>query len=210
MQEYLISMGYEAGAQLPTEGQFASELQVSRNAVREALRGLEALGIVDIRHGSGTYLRDSDSIGLTTTLTFWSRLRGDDELETLRLIAEVRDGMESSLATKVIGRHTAAQLVELESMVTQMANRAADGQPSPEIDRKFHRLLFEPLHNWVLDHVLDSFWDTYLRVGSTLTPPPDLGLIATQHRAIVDALRAVDGDALAAAMSHHFDNAFRQ
>lgn len=210
MQEYLISMGYEAGAQLPTEGQFATELQVSRNAVREALRGLEALGIVDIRHGSGTYLRDGDSIGLTTTLTFWSRLRGDDELETLRLIAEVRDGMESSLVAKVIGRHTAAQLVELETLVTQMEERAVDGQPSPEADRQFHRLLFRPLDNWVLDHVLDSFWDTYLRVDTTLRPHTDLQLIAAQHRAIVDALRAVDEGALVAAMSQHFDNAFRQ
>lgn len=206
IQDYLISQGHRPGDQLPTEAQFAAELQVSRNAIREALRALEALGIVTVRHGSGTYLRDDASTGLTTALTFWSRLQFQDDIDTLRLIAEVRGAMETSLVTKVIGQLSEDEFGELEDQVADMEARAANGESAPEADHRFHQVLYRPLNNWVLDHVLTAFWDTHDRVSTRDLPHPDVVEVARQHRTILTALRAGDTAALTAQMARHFDN----
>lgn len=58
MKELILARGLRPGDKLPTEPEFAAELGVGRNAVREAVRSLETLGIIEVRHGYGMYLPD--------------------------------------------------------------------------------------------------------------------------------------------------------
>src|SRR5690349_3940309 len=83
-----------AGTRLPPERQLAATLGVGRSAVREALAALEILGIVDVRPGSGTYLRDSVSELLPRTLS-WGLMLGAPRTRDL---VELRSGLEVQAA----------------------------------------------------------------------------------------------------------------
>src|SRR6478736_9405112 len=94
----------EAGTRLPPERHLAASLGVGRSAVREALAALEILGIVDVRPGSGTYLRGSASDLLPQTLR-WGLLIGDRN--TAELI-ELRSGLEIYVARLAAARADAS------------------------------------------------------------------------------------------------------
>ena len=111
----------EVGTRLPPERQLAASLGVGRSAVREALAALEILGIVDVRPGSGTYLRGAASDLLPQTLR-WGLMIG--EKNTAQLI-ELRAGLESYTARLAAGRVDAAQLETLRGSVAAMRGASA-------------------------------------------------------------------------------------
>lgn len=206
MQEFLIHHGFSPGDRLPTEATFTVELGVSRYAVREAVRALEALGIVEVKHGQGTFLRGGSLDGLGNALTFWSRLSPSGDPDTLRLIADVRKALEARLISEVVPLHTEESLAELEETVHEMETHALRGTLSPAADRRFHELLYQPLNNWVLNSILHAFWDTLRRVSETSALDGDPPRIAQQHRAILEALRRRNIEEVNQATDEHFRN----
>ena len=207
LQEYLVQTGAKPGDKLPTEAEFATELGIGRSGVREGIHALQALGIVEVRHGRGTFLRSGGSLdGLGRGLTFWSRLSLAEggESDTLRLVTQVRMALETSLVHEVVGLHDDASFAAMEHAVEEMEALAREGSYAPAADRDFHHALYEPLANWVLDSIVYSFWDAMSRSsepGALGAPEP----IARVHRDILDALRAGDHAALASAMAAHFE-----
>jgi DNA-binding FadR family transcriptional regulator len=209
IQELIIEQDLSVGDRLPTEFELAGQLGVSRNAVREALRALEALGIVEIRHGHGIYLREATLTGLAHILVFWSRLFQRDGLVGLQVMAEVREAIESSLIVKVMPLLTPDDLEELSAIVDEMrvAPTAVDVRHA---DRHFHDVLYRPLDNWIVTYLLDAFWEAFLESTKGDHPSRSRDLTVQQHDDIVSALKARDADALVAAMRNHFDNPLRR
>lgn len=206
LQEYLVASGAKPGDRLPTEPEFAAELGVGRSSVREGVQALQAMGIVDVRHGRGTYLSEGSVGGLGSALTFWTRLglRNDDDSTTLTQIAEVRVVLESALVHRVVDLHTPETLAELDDLAAEMVARAELGTFAPEADRRFHRVLYAPLHNWVLDSIITSFWEAMDRTVDHDSLRGDASRIALVHRDLVAALRARDHTTLDAVMVEHF------
>ena len=211
LKEYILSRNLRPGDRLPPEHDLAVELGASRNVIREALRALQALGIVDIRHGIGVYIQEATLSSLTDSLTFWSRIAARDGLEALYPIAEVREVLEVNLLDRVIGAHSEADLADLQAAVDEMRAAAAAGSYAPEADGRFHELLYRPLGNWVLIFLIRAFWDAFDEIARnsprTRRPPQE---IAEQHAAILDALRCGDQAAARAEMVRHFDNQLRR
>lgn len=204
MKELILARGLKPGDKLPTEPEFAAELGVGRNAVREAVRSLQALGIIEVRHGYGMYLPDVSLATLSEGISFWSRLSLRDGLEALRPIAEVRSVMETSLITHVVGRLSDGDLAEMAAQVQTMAERASHGQRSMDADRRFHEILYRPLDNWIMIGLLRAFWDSYSEIDSAADWEASPEEIVKQHRQILTALRKRDEAAAVRAMERHF------
>ncbi len=194
------------GAPLPTETELMENLGVSRNSVREALKALQALDIVDIRHGYGTYVGQASLTPLIDGLTFRTLARPDDGTEALAEILQVREVLEEGLIRRVAATLPDAELDRLEAVVDRMAAAGRAGEPFPELDREFHELLYASLGNALVPQLLGAFWTVFSRVagarGWTDDPAPELTV--DRHRAIVTALRARDVEAAQRAMADHF------
>lgn len=194
------------GAPLPTEAELMESLGVSRNSVREALKALQALDIVEIRHGYGTYVGQASLTPLVDGLTFRTLARVADDHAALAEILQVREVLEEGLIRRVAGGIGDPELDGLESIVVRMEAAARAGEAFPELDREFHETLYETLGNDLVPQLLAAFWHVFHRVakvrGWTRDPAP--AITARRHRDILTALRERNVSGAQRAMADHF------
>ena len=202
--DLIVELDLDPGEALPAEPELMRTLGVSRNSVREALKGLQALGIVDIRHGYGTYVGTAQLRSLAPGLLFHSRLavrRANPG--ALRDIVEVRALLESGLI-----RRSALELApgDIDRLREELDALAADGDAGRAgHDRRFHELLYEPLGNVLVLQLIALFWDVYRQLEGDLGKPrTDHEQVVRQHRHVLEALRSHDPDAAAATIAEHF------
>ncbi|MDN3358700.1 FadR/GntR family transcriptional regulator [Actinomadura sp. DC4] len=209
VKEIIVRRGLVAGDPLPTESELMQELDIGRNSVREALKALQAVGIVDIRHGFGMFVGQMSLNGLVDELAFHSRITPQDEPSHLAHLTEIREILENGLARRLIDRHSGADLEGLLSpvreVIEQMEAEALVGAVSPETDRLFHDLLYRPLGNPLVGQLLGAFWQVYHQLSDDLgTPDESPAYVARKHRDIYAAVVTGDRAAVEAAMRAHF------
>ncbi|GLI27006.1 transcriptional regulator [Agromyces rhizosphaerae] len=202
--ELFTSGSIAAGTRLPPERQLAATLEVGRSAVREALAALEILGIVDVRPGSGTYLRGTASELLPQTLS-WGMLIG--EQRTAELL-EVRSGLEIYVARLAAERLTDEELARLAEHLDEMADATDDLHAFVAADLAFHQDLARAAGNTVLLDLLQIV-RSLLRVwvDRAVQDPDHAAIALREHRAVHDALAARDADRAASAMAAHMATA---
>ncbi|MET9861216.1 FadR/GntR family transcriptional regulator [Streptomyces smyrnaeus] len=205
IKKLIIEERLPPGAPMPTETELMERLEVSRNSVREALKALQAMGIVEIRHGFGTYVGTMSMAPMTEGLSFRTvagHYRGEDSL--LQLL-ELREAVETGLMARLVAGPE--QLAELEALVERMRREADEGEVRAETDRAFHSTLYAGLGNSLLSEVLDAFWDAFHRVRTDLAElRPDPRMTWQQHAAILDAVRSGDMRRAEEAVRAHFGN----
>lgn len=192
------------GTRLPPERQLAVRLGVGRSAVREALAALEILGIVDVRPGSGTYLRGMASELLPQTLR-WGLLIG--ERKTAELL-ELREGLEIYVARLAAYRADAGIVQRLDDDVQRMRGRVDDLAAFARADLDFHHALAEAAGNAMLTdhlHVIRSLLQVY--ADRAVHDRAHAERAAAEHEAVLTAVRAGDPDAAASAMATHMATA---
>ncbi|MFI6941800.1 FadR/GntR family transcriptional regulator [Streptomyces sp. NPDC050418] len=207
IKRLIIDGRLASGASLPTEPELMALLGVSRNSVREALKALQAMGIVEIRHGFGTYVGPMSVAPMIEGLTFRTvagHYRGEDSL--LQLL-ELREAVETGLISRLAGRVPPEDLAELDALLARMESEAEDGAVAAETDRAFHATLYRGLGNLLLGEVLEAFWDAFHRVRTDLVDVlPDPKVTCRQHREILDAVRSGDVIRAEQAIREHFGN----
>ncbi len=192
------------GARLPPERQLATSLEVGRSAVREALAALEVLGVVEVRPGSGTYLRSSTSELLPQTLS-WGMLLG--EPKTRELIG-VRHGLEVQAARLAAATIDDEGVTTLGEHLRTMRAHRRDFEAFAAADLRFHQELAERAENALLDQMLQSVRSLIrVWVERAVNDPRHAQTTCTEHAVVVTALRSRDADAAARAMSTHMDSA---
>ncbi|WP_350353374.1 FadR/GntR family transcriptional regulator [Microbacterium sp. A8/3-1] len=195
------------GTRLPPERQLSASLGVGRSAVREALAALEILGIIDVRPGSGTYLRGAASELLPQTLR-WGLLIG--ERNTAQLL-ELREGLEIFVARLAAARADAAIIARLEKSVERMRASIDDLSTFARADLDFHHALAEAAGNETLTdhvHVVRSLLQVY--ADRAVHDPAHAEQAVAEHGAVLDAVRAGDPDAAASAMAIHMSTATKR
>ena len=197
----------EAGTRLPPERQLATTLGVGRSAVREALAALELLGIVDVRPGSGTYLRGSASELLPQTLSWGLML---DEPKTRELI-EVRGALEIYAARLAATRMTDEGIASLAARVDDMRANIDNLSVFVDADLQFHLELARSTDNTVLLDLLQSI-RSLLRVwvDRAVQDPGEALTAIEEHAAVQAAIATRDPDAAASAMAVHMHTAGRR
>ncbi|MGI5454691.1 FadR/GntR family transcriptional regulator [Streptomyces sp. CA-249302] len=206
VMQIILDRRLAPGAALPTETELMEELGVSRNSVREALKALQALDIVEIRHGYGTYVGQASLTPLADGLTFRTLARHEDDTGALAEILQVREVLEEGLLRRVAVLLTDAELDRLEGVVDRMEAAGRAGRPFPELDREFHELLYAPLGNALVPQLLGAFWAVFRRVAGVRgrCDGPAADVTVGRHRDIVTALRARDVEGAQRAMAVHF------
>jgi GntR family transcriptional regulator, transcriptional repressor for pyruvate dehydrogenase complex len=193
------------GTRLPPERQLAATLEVGRSAVREALAALEILGIVDVRPGSGTYLRGTASELLPHSLS-WGVLIG--KRSTAELL-ELRSGLEIYVARLAADRLTSEQLAELDRHLERMRLALdVDLAAFVQADLAFHPTLASSAKNSVLLDLLQIV-RSLLRVwvDRAVQDESHARTAFAEHEAVYRALQAHDADAAASAMAVHMASA---
>jgi DNA-binding FadR family transcriptional regulator len=196
LKAMITSGQFGAGERLPSERDLAAGLSVSRNSLREAIRALSLVGILEARHGDGTYVTSLAPRLLLDSLSLLVELSGDATVLDLLAIRRV---LEASATEQAAARITDEQLAELELCVEAMRHDPQQGDGSVEelvsqADVRFHAIIAEASGNPALAALVGTMnsrtlqarvWRGYAQVGvfvSTLA----------EHVAILEALRDRD------------------
>lgn len=200
--EYLLSGEVSPGERMPSERELAQAFGVGRSAMREAIKSLSLLGLVEVRHGDGTYLRKSDSAILPQIIE-WGLLLGEPRTRDL---IEARQKIEQVVAGLAAQRRTGDDVASLRDCLVRM--EAASG---PEVgveafvdaDVQFHMMLAEAARNTALRDVLDgiqALLRVWIRRGISLGDRPGS---VVEHVPILEAVERGDPDAAERAMAAH-------
>ncbi|MEQ3549024.1 FCD domain-containing protein [Pseudonocardia nematodicida] len=181
------------------------DLDVSMTALREALKVLAAKGLVEARQKRGTYVRAREHWNLLDADVIRWRAEAGDAPAVLRDLAEVRAVLEPSTASIAAGRRDAADLAELEAALVAMRD-AVGPAAAVDADLRWHRALLRATHNPMLAS-MDVFIEPALRLRDSLVHTGTDDDPVPAHRVVVDAVRAGDATAAAAAMSALLDKA---
>jgi DNA-binding FadR family transcriptional regulator len=207
VKEIILERGLGAGDPLPTESELMDELGIGRNSVREALKALQAVGIVEIRHGFGMFVGRMSLTGLVDELAFHSRITLQDGRNHLGHLIEIREVLESGLVLRLIDQHgdQAVDLVPITEVIERMEAEALVGAISQETDRLFHEVLYRPLGNPLVGQLLGAFWEVYYQLRDDLGMPDEPSAdVARRHRDIYEAVVTGDRTAATTAMRAHF------
>ena len=205
IQSYIIESNLKAGDPLPPESELARQLQVSRNSVREGVKALESVGVLETRRGSGVFVKDFSFDALLDSLPYGLLY----ELEQLEDLLEIRRILETSMIESSMETLTDSDLEQLQGVVERMRLRAEQGQTFPEEDKEFHHLLFARLNNKVLLRLLDVFW-LALRKAVDHSPVElvDHNPMQTyrDHELILDTVIRKDVEQACQALAQHYEN----
>lgn len=193
---------FPAGTRLPPERDLAAQLGVSRPSVREALIALEVEGRVEVRMGSGIYVREPDPAVARAALH-----EAESPLETIR----ARQLIEGELAAYAALHMKRAQLTGLREAIALMEDEARHGQVPTGGDRLFHTRIAEASDNSVLLRVVSELFDErhnplFEQLGSHFENARSWAIAIEEHKAVVDAIARQDAAAAREAMVRHLAN----
>jgi DNA-binding FadR family transcriptional regulator len=202
IRRFILSNNLKPGNRLPTEAQIASGIGVSRTAVREGLRSLEALGIIDVRQGDGRYVRAFNFDAILDDLLYSLVFEVRPVLEAL----EVRQALEVAFIERAVQSLTPVDLQDLRKNVVRMRERAGRHEAFfLDEDMAFHQILFSRLGNQILLKVLSYFWTLFRNLlDQPLLRPQSPTAIVKMHEDILIAVEARDGSRARGALVAHF------
>jgi len=202
IKSYVVRNDLKPGDALPSEGDLARQLGIGRNSVREAVKSLEVLGILEARAGSGLFVKAFTFDAIINNLPYGLL----SDVTTVRNMAEVRARLEYGLVDQVIARLTTEQIELLKSIVEQMRTAAEAGEYAAGADRAFHEALYRNIDNPVLMSLLGVFWLAVSRATerSNVVDPPDPPETVESHRRILDALVARSPEQMRLAFDYHY------
>lgn len=201
-----------AGTKLPTEAAIMGEFEVSRTVVREALSKLQAAGLVETRHGIGTFV-----IGPGDGPSFKISAEQFSTLQDVIAVLELRIGLETEAAGLAAQRRTEANLAALRRALDAVIAAVEAGQDSVAADFQFHLEIARATQN-------DHFADLMATLGAQIIPRARLEPAAeldeprrlerqaymrrvnAEHESILDAIVRQDAEPARAAMRTHLSN----
>ncbi len=160
IQDYIEENHLTAGDRLPSQEQLIRMMGVSRTSLREAMKILEARGILKAQNGKGVYISKEKDSAMLTLLDFAR------EKERLLDTLEVRKILEKEILLMVIHRATPQELKELGEITAVLMEKFRKGQQQTAEDKQFHYTIYRLAHNQVMSqlilsisNVMDQFWE---------------------------------------------------
>lgn len=193
LADYIQHSGLVPGDRLPAERELMTALAVGRSTVREVIRQFQALGVVEARKGSGTYLlKPISGATIHMPLSLETTHLRDGLLKTL----EVRRGIEVEASAVAARMRTAHDLAVIEEKLDAMEEvHLAKGTSGPE-DLAFHLAVYDATHNPLFRQLLEQMRGAFERFWEKPFDRPDFARRSFPfHRTLFNAIAASDPDA---------------
>lgn len=189
LRAYIDDNNLEAGAPLPPEGELAVQLGVSRNSVREGIKALESVGVLESRRGIGVFVKAFSFEPLLENLAYGL----GSVLKQIEEVIIIRRTLEFGLIEKTLELIGPDDIRDLRETLDQMRALAERGESFPDQDRRFHQLLFRCQDNEVLLRLIEVFWLAFYKASDFVNlENSDPMQTWRDHAAIVDAVEARD------------------
>lgn len=206
LKELIVERQLHPGDPMPTEAELMEELGVSRSSIREAVRTLVALDIIEVRHGTGTFVGAMSLRPLVEAVVFRGVLNPGEDFESLRDVVEVRMGLDFALAPRIVEQLARSEASDLRASVDAMTAAAQRGESFLVADRSFHLILAERLGNRLYGELVAAFWDIQRTMSPRLgvASQRDLNETASAHTELLTAALAGDLDRYRTAIRAHY------
>ncbi|GAB2800145.1 FadR/GntR family transcriptional regulator [Streptomyces daliensis] len=203
LREHAEAAGLKRGDRLPSERELAERLGVSRASIKQAIVVLEVQGLVEIRHGGGTYLlKNSLSAEPVATLV--------DRRRRLPDVLDAREALEAKLAELAALRRTDEDLAGIDAALETMRAEVEGEEAGEEGDRLFHAAVTAAAHSDLLAEFMREIAEQIAESRhESLQQPGRPAQSLTQHTRIAEAIRAQDPDTAVAAMREHLETVRR-
>jgi DNA-binding FadR family transcriptional regulator len=192
LRAYILDNQLQPGERLPSEAELAATLGVSRNPIREAIKGLEALGLVEVRVGLGVYVKAATLDDILTNFAYSLIFDGQSVAD----LYEIRQRLELSYVREAVRQLTDENLAEMERLLAEMQHQFAAGKDFIMQDLALHRVLFRNVGNATLLKLFDIFSAIYANTRH-LFQAQTRDVVADdleKHKALLEALRRRDED----------------
>lgn len=208
IQDMVVNGKLQRGDKLPSERQLAEELQVSRTSIREALRALQIIGLIEVRQGEGSYINQSFEKSLFQPLSIMFMLQNSkpEEIIELRRIIEVE---AAYLAAK---RADDEEIEHLRGLIEKLKDLKDlnNEEASVAVDKEFHYTIAKASKNKLLVNVLNvisELMDKFIKEarGMILVDEKNKEVLVQQHEAIFKGLENRDPKAAGSAMQIHIN-----
>ena len=217
---YILKTGLVNGDPIPPEPELQRILGCSRNSIREAIKVMEAVGMVEVRRGTGTFVAGNPLAPLTPALIFQGMLSLNSGGNEAKDIITLRRGLEVAflpIVMKYVAEDDAAKqtlIAQLQDTVEEMAAAERAGSSTVDLDYRFHNQLFAPLRSRTLKQLNDAILNVYFslleavaeRFGEhpVFESDPSSQPLATAHQGIVDAIAAGNGEEAVERLLNHY------
>ena len=191
----------KTGDKLPSERDLCEKLEVSRASVREALRALQMLGLIESKHGEGNFINENFENSLLEPLSIVFLLLGSKNEDVL----ELRKVIEPQIAALAAINITNEQLIELREIMNEL-NNTIDVEISASLDKRFHYKIAQASGNNLISTIMfsiSSLIEKYIENSKVHTLNKEL--VKTQHEEIWKSLEAKDVEAAATAVRKHLE-----
>jgi DNA-binding FadR family transcriptional regulator len=206
--EHIKKGELKPGDKLPTETEIMVEQGVSRSVVREAISRMQAAGLVETRHGIGTFVLPPPppaimGIDPATVMT----------VRDVIALLELRIGLETEAAGLAAARRSETQLTEVRAALAALQQGAQRGEDTVELDRRFHLAIAQASGNQYFHAILQHLGENIIpraRINSARLTQADpvsyMEQVGREHEQIVDAIARGDAESARAAMRLHIGN----
>jgi GntR family transcriptional repressor for pyruvate dehydrogenase complex len=197
---YILHEDLKPGDKLPTERELMSRLSVGRSTLREAIKTLSAVGVLEVKQGSGTFVGQGNVSILTKPLA-WGLLLSQDSVEH---VIEARGVIEVALAGWAAERATEAEISSISRILDSLEASQFDMETYVEHDLEFHVAIAQAAHNPMVSLIL-SLIQQVLRIWMKVTYIESGGATDSMilHRKIFNAIQSHDARAAREQMEDH-------
>jgi GntR family transcriptional repressor for pyruvate dehydrogenase complex len=206
LKDYILESSLAAGDMLPTEMKLSEVLGISRSSIREALKSLEALGIINTVHGIGRFLREFNYDVMLENLSYKLVINVSDFKE----IVDVRMALENAFIQKAMFLLSPDDFSELDSLVRRMEENIAGQGPESDlvqIHTKFHLCLYARLENKLLNNLIDAFatFQRYLVIRNNYHTR-NMEEFIENHISLLEKLKEKDSEGVSLCVKEHFSD----
>ena len=216
----LVAAGeFEVGHRLPAERDLAVQLGVSRPSVREALIALEVEGVIEVRTGSGIYVRATSADAGKGRAGHGPETSLADDAAPLEWgpleVMHARGLIEPETAALAAERASRADVSAIGAALRLMRQQARRGEVPREGDEAFHLAIARASGNGVLLDTLQRYWHArhgplFERLGDYFEGPESWQVAIVEHEAVLEAIKAQDPSQARKAMQRHMRLALRR
>ena len=210
LKHAIVGGQFKPGQALPSERELANQYEVNRSSIREALLRLEAWGLIKIKQGGATRVRDFLLSAGLEMLPHLFDVGGDVLPDVLRDVHEIRAMLLGWCAEQAAQKADASSVARLEMLVQQMSEPRVKAADAQELDYAFFEELVRISGNRLLTLLANVIRDLYMRGRDHFLPMYAKGVFSAEHHHdAVAAIRARNPVAAAAAMRAHAQSALK-